>query len=297
MSRLQIVPTIVLAVVALILLVNTVFIVPQTRQAIVLQFGAAERVIHAPNNPKSGPGLYVKMPFVQNVVSLERRNLGLNLDPTTIIASDQEQLVVDAYARWRISDPLRFYKAVGSVQGAEVQLDTIMLSGLRRVLGSVVLDDIISRRRSALMLEIRNEMNERAKAWGIEVIDVRIRQADLPEAVAEQVYVRMRTERQQVAAQLRAQGDEQAATIRADADKQVTVLKATATEQSEKIRGDGDAKRAAIFSKAYGRDPEFAAFYRSLQAYETSLPKGTQMVIPPDGDYFRYLRNKNGSGK
>jgi membrane protease subunit HflC len=230
-------------------------------------------------------------------VPLERRNLGLNLEQTTIIAADQEQLVVDAYARWQIADPLRFYRAVGSVAGAEVQLDTIMISALRRVLGSVVLDDIISGRRAELMREIRDEMNARAKAWGIDVIDVRIRQADLPEAVADQVYVRMRTDRQQVAAQLRAQGDEQAATIRADADKQVTVLKATATEQAEKIRGDGDAKRAAIFSKAYGRDPEFAAFYRSLQAYEKSMPKGTEMVIPPDGDYFRYMRNRNGGGK
>ena len=297
MGRIGLLPSIMLAVGALVMLLNTVFIVPQTQQAIVLQFGAAERVINAPNNPNSGPGLYVKVPFVQNVVPLERRNLGLNLEQTTIIASDQEQLVVDAYARWRIADPLRFYRTLGSEDAAVARLDTIMVSALRRVLGSVVLDDIISRRRAELMLQIREEMNRNAKAWGIEVIDVRIRQADLPTAVAEQVYIRMRTERQQVAAQLRAQGDEQAATIKADANKQVTVLKATATEESEKIRGDGDAKRAAIFAQAYGRDPEFAAFYRSLQAYEKSMPKGTQMVIPPDGDYFRYLKNKNGGGK
>jgi membrane protease subunit HflC len=297
MNRIPLVPIALGAVVLLILLFNTVFIVPQTHQALVLEFGAAKRAINAPNNSSSGPGLYIKAPVYQNVVMIDRRNLGLNLEQQTIIAADQEQLVVDAYARWRIVDPLRFYKSLGSEQAAETQLDTIMISSLRRVLGSVALDDIISRRRAALMTLIRDEMNARAQAWGIQVIDVRIRQADLPEAVAERVYERMRTERQQVAAELRAEGDEQSAKIKADANKQVTVLLATAKEESDKIRGEGEAKRAAIFSQAYGRDPEFAAFYRSLQAYEKSMPKGTQMIIPPDGDYFRYLKSKSGGGK
>jgi membrane protease subunit HflC len=297
MNRIPLVPAAISAVVLVILLLNTIFIVPQTHQALVLEFGAAKRAINAPNNTSSGPGLYIKAPLIQSVVMIDRRNLGLNLEQQTIIAADQEQLVVDAYARWRIADPLRFYKSLGSEQAAETQLDTIMISSLRRVLGSVALDDIISRRRAALMMLIRDEMNARARAWGIQVIDVRIRQADLPEAVAERVYERMRTERQQVAAELRAEGDEQSAKIKADANKQVTVLLATAKEESDKIRGEGEAKRAAIFSQAYGRDPEFAAFYRSLQAYEKSMPKGTQMIIPPDGDYFRYLKSKTGAGK
>ena len=279
---------------ALMLITNTLFVVSQTQQALVLQFGQAVRVIHAYANQASGPGLYFKVPFTQNVVFYDRRNQGLNLEQTTIIAADQEQLTVDAYARWRITDPLKFYNYLHNQTDAEVRLDTIMVSALRRVLGDVGLDDIISKRREELMHSIRDEMNVLAKPWGVEIIDVRIRQADLPEAVAERVYTRMQTQRQQVAAQLRAEGDEDATKIRADADRQVTVLLATAKQESEKIRGDGEAKRAALFANAYNRDPEFAAFYRSLQAYEKSIPKGTQMVVPPQGDFFRYMQNKGG---
>jgi membrane protease subunit HflC len=297
MARPRLVLIAIILIAAFIAISNTFFIVPQTKQALVLQFGAAVRAINNPDNPRSGPGLYVKAPFVQSVVLYDRRNLGLNLEQTTIIAADQEQLTVDAYARWRIVDPLKFYNFLHTQADAETRIDTIMVSALRRVLGSVGLDDIISRQREQLMHSIRTEMNALAKPWGVDIIDVRIRQADLPEAVAERVYTRMQTQRQQVAAQLRAEGDEDATKIRADADKQVTVLLATAKEESEKVRGDGDAKRAAIFAAAYGKDPEFAAFYRSLQAYEKAMPKGTQMVVPPQGDFFRYMQSKNGGKK
>lgn len=294
MQRLPLVPVAAAIVGFLLLLLNTVYVVKQTEQVLVLQFGAAVRAINAPNLPQAGPGLYVKAPFIESIERFDRRNVGLDLQPTTIISADQEQLSVDAYARYRITDPLRFYASLRNETLAKTQLDTVMVSSLRRVLGSVPLDDIISRRRPELMRSIRDEMNIRARPWGIEIIDVRIRQADLPEAVAERVFQRMRTQREQVAAELRAVGGEEAAKIRADAERQVTVLLATAKEESDKIRGDGDAKRAAIFARAYNRDPEFAAFYRSLQAYEKSMPAGTPMVMPPDGDFFRYMKNKNG---
>lgn len=294
MQRIPLIPAAAVAAGLLLLLLNTIYIVRQTEQVLVLQFGAAVRAINAPSLPQAGPGLYVKMPFVESLERFDRRNVGLDLQTTTIISADQEQLSVDAYARYRITDPLRFYGALRNKAQAETQLDTVMVSSLRRVLGSVPLDDIISRRRAELMRSIRDEMNVRARPWGVEIIDVRIRQADLPEAVAERVYLRMRTQREQVAAELRAVGDEEAAKIRADAEKQVTVLLATAKEESDKVRGDGEAKRAAIFARAYNRDPEFAAFYRSLQAYEKSIQSGTPMVLPPDGDFFRYMKDKNG---
>lgn len=292
--RRTLVPVLIAAAAVLVLVYNTLFIVPQTGQALVLEFGRIVRAVNAPNDKRGAPGLYAKIPFVQNVVMFDRRNLGLNLDQMTIIAADQEQLMVDAFARWRIVDPLRFYQKVQNDETAQSRLRTIMIGALRRVLGSASSNDIIYRVRSQLMRQIRDQMNRESADWGIAIIDVRIRQADLPPPTAERVYERMRTERQQVAAQLRAEGDEAAAKIRAEADRTVTVTIATAKEESDKIRGDGDAKRAAIFAQAYNRDPEFAAFYRSLQAYEKAIPKGTPMVVPPDGEFFKYLKNKGG---
>jgi modulator of FtsH protease HflC len=284
-----------IAVVAAVLFVvfNTFFIVPQTGSALVVQFGNIEQVINAPSAGTAKPGLYMKAPFIQNVVVFDRRNLRADLEKSTVIAADKEQLVVDAYTRWRIQDPVKFFKTVQDEATADARLRTLMSSSLRRVLGSASLTDIVSGRRAALMQLIRAQMTAEAADWGVEVLDVRIRQADFPDEVAAQVFERMRSERKQAAAKLRAEGDADAQRIRAEADKTVTVTIATAREQSEKTRGDGDAKRAAIFSSAYGRDPEFAAFYRSLQAYEKSMPKGTPMVIPPQSDFFKYF-NKSG---
>jgi membrane protease subunit HflC len=208
MPRIPLIPAVAAVIGVLLLLLNTVYVVKQTEQVLVLQFGAAVRAINAPNQAKAdqglfyrdGPGLYVKVPFVESIERFDRRNVGLNLQTTTIISADQEQLSVDAYARYRITDPLRFYGALRNKTQAETQLDTVMVSSLRRVLGSVPLDDIISRRRAELMASIRSEMNARARPWGVEIIDVRIRQADLPETVAERVFQRMRTQREQVAA-------------------------------------------------------------------------------------------------
>jgi membrane protease subunit HflC len=286
----SITPFVIAGVAALIVLANTFFVVSRTEQALVLQIGGVQRVINAPyQNRTDGAGLFIKAPFIQNVVKFDRRNLNFNLAQSTVIAADQEQLMVDAFARWTITDPVKFYTAVRNEDGARRNLDAVMAGSLRRVLGGANSGDIISSRRAALMIEIRNQLNAEVSKWGMAVIDVRIRQADFPDQVAEQVYERMRTERQQVAARLRAEGDESAAKIRAEADRTATVTVAEAREASDKIRGLGEAKRAAIFSSAYNRDPSFASFYRSLQAYEKALPKGTTMVLPPNGEFFKYL--------
>jgi membrane protease subunit HflC len=285
-------PVLIAVAIVLFLMANTFFIVPQTQQALVLQFGEARRVINRTGTNQ--PGLYVKAPFIQNVILFDKRNLGFNLAEQTIIAADQERLVVDAYARWRVTDPLRFYQALQSETAAVNRLENLMTGALRRVLGAVEQNDIISSRRGELMRLIAKDMNRETAALGVEVIDVRIRQADLPQETAERVFERMRTERQQEASRIRAEGEEQSLRIRAEADKTVTVTLAEAREQAEKTRGAGDADRTRIFAQSYGRDPEFAAFYRSMQAYERAVPQGTQMVIPPDGEFFRYMRDQDG---
>ncbi|MGE3249794.1 MAG: protease modulator HflC [Hyphomonadaceae bacterium] len=278
---------------ALIVVMNTFFIVPQTHQAIVLRFRAPI------GEPITSPGLHIKAPFIDNVVLLENRNLGFTLPQQSIVASDQERLEVAAFVRWRIVDPLRFYQAVQSEreQGGQTRLEYMAQSSLRRVLGGVNSNDIIRTRRAALMQAIEADVNRQSDEMGVRVIDVRIRQAELPQETRTSVFQRMRTERQQVAAELRAEGQEEALTIRAEADREVVVIRATAREQAERIRGEGDGQRTRIFANAYGRDAEFAAFYRSLQAYEQAIPAGTPMVIPPEGDFFRFMRNQSGAGR
>jgi membrane protease subunit HflC len=292
-------PILIAAAVVVFLAANTFFIVPQTKQAIVLQFGAVTSVVNTGDPRTGGPGLYIKAPFIQNVIMLEKRNLGINLEQSRIVAADQEQLEVDAFARWRISNPLRYYQAVtgGSEPVAQNRLRAIMVDAFSRSLGKVPSRDIISARRAELMRTIAEEMNKETQRLGIQIIDVRIRQADLPGEVQERTFERMRTERQQVAAKLRAEGDQQATQIRAEADRAATIEIATAREQAEKIRGQGDAERAKIFAQSFGRDPDFAAFYRSMQAYERALPPGTQMIMPPDGEFFRYMRDKDGAAR
>lgn len=286
--------------VGLLLLANTFFTVSQTQQALVLRFGEVVRygnvigVINAPRNEEA-PGLYVKVPFIDNVVTFDRRILGFTLSERRVTASDQQNLLVDAYVRWRIVDPLRFYQAAQTEEGGRVRLEALAEASLRRALGGATQNAIITTQRNALMRAVVADINrEAAGELGVQIIDVRIRQVDLPRETAERVYARMRTEREQVAAEIRAKGEEQALRVRADADRQAVVIRAEAQEAAQKIRGDGDARRAAIFAEAYGRNPEFAAFYRSLQAYERSIPPGTPMVVPPSGEFFRYMRNRNG---
>ena len=266
---------------AFIVLSNTFFIVPQTKQAIVLQFGQQQTVINRWG--ADAPGLYMKVPFVQSVKFFDKRNVGFTLAEQLIVGSDQERLVVDAFARYRIIDPLRFYQQAQLEERGKERLETILESKLRQTLGAVRTDEIISTRRSELMHIIARQMDAEARGLGVQVLDVRIRQADLVPPVQERVFERMRTERQRVAAQ-----------IRADGERQKVFILAEAKETSEKTKGEGDARRAELFASSYGKDPEFAGFYRSMQAYEKALPAGTQMVVPPDGEFFRYLRDKNG---
>ena len=285
----------VLAVVAVALLVvvaNTVFVVDQREQALVLNLGNPVRVINAPGSAV-GPGLQVKLPFVENVIKLDRRNLSLEADKEEIIASDQERLVVDAFVRYRISDPLQYYRTLQNDQTAADRIERLVNSSLRQILGSASSSDIISGRRGQLMTQIRKDLVQRANSskLGIKIIDVRIKRADLPAANQETVYRRMQTSRQQVSAQIRAVGEQQKREIIAGADKEVAITLATATEEAQTTRGVGDAERTRIFAQSYGKDPSFASFYRSMQAYEGAIGQGdTTMVLSPDGAFFRYFQ-------
>jgi len=262
------------------------FTVHQTQQALVLQFGEAKRVV-------SQPGLNFKIPFLQNVVYIDRRVLTVETAAEEVIASDQKRLVVDAFARYRIVDPLRYFQTVGNEQVAVSRLQTLLNSSLRRVLGAQSFFAVLSGERAGLMRNIRTMTDAEAKELGIEIIDVRIRRADLPTDNSQAIFRRMQAERQREAAEARAQGAEIAQGIRSRADREVTVLLANARREAEILRGGGDAERTKIFADAYGKDPEFYSFYRSMLAYEASL-KGdnTTMVLNPGSDFFRYFDPK-----
>lgn len=289
----------VVAVVALIVVLNTFFTVDQRDEAVVVSFGDPIRVINAPGHPDAG--LHMKVPFAQSVVTLDRRNLGQEVDQEEIISSDQQRLVVDAFIRYRIADPLQFYRTMGTERTAADRIERLLNSTLRDILGSTTQTEIISTRRAELMQQAKTTMQQRANAarFGITVIDVRIKRADLPAANEAAVFRRMRTAREQIAAQTRAMGEQQKREIMATADKQVTITLATATEEAEETRGQGDAQRTKIFAEAYGRDPSFAAFYRSMQAYDDALANGdTTMVLSPDSDFFKYFeRGPTGGGR
>jgi membrane protease subunit HflC len=289
MSQRQIVWA-VLAVGLLIVLFQTFYVVDQRRQAVVVSLGNPVRVINTFDNP--GPGLKVKVPFVEQVVTFDKRNLSLESDQEEIIAADQERLVVDAFVRYRISNPLQYYRTLRDERIASDRIERLVNSSLRQVLGSATSNDIISGRRGALMAQARADVDRRAKAsrFGIDIIDLRIKRADLPAANRPNVYRRMQTSRQQEAARLRAVGEQQKREIIAGADKEVAITLATARQEAETVRGEGDALRTRIFANSFGKDPSFAAFYRSMQAYEASLAQGdTTMVLSPDSAFFRYF--------
>jgi membrane protease subunit HflC len=269
-------------VVVLILLYMSLFTVRQTEIALVLQFGKPVSVVdHA--------GLQVKLPY-QNVVIYDRRILDFEPPAEEVIASDQKRLIVDTYARFKIVNPLQFYQSVGTELAADQRLSTIISASLRRVVGNVELQAVISSQRANIMTQIRDEVNTQAKGFGIDVVDVRLRRADLPEENAEAIFARMKAERQREAAQYRAQGAQQAQQIRADADRQRVEITADAQRQSQILRGQGDAQSIGIYADAYGKDPNFYSFYRSLQAYRTSLAgNGTTYVVSPDSEFFKYL--------
>jgi membrane protease subunit HflC len=295
MSQNRLIAWAVGAVVVLILALNTFYVVDQRQQAVVLRFGEPQRVVNAFRD--NDPGLKLKTPFLENVILLDKRNQALEADQEEIIAADQERLVVDAFLRYRISDPLQYFRTLRDQRTAADRLERLVNSSLRQVLGSASSNDIIAGRRAALMQATRTDVTNRARAarLGIEVIDIRIKRADLPQANQQAVYRRMQTSRQQEAAQIRAVGEQQKREIMAGADREVTVTLATATEESSRTRGEGDARRVAIFAQSYGRDPSFAAFFRSMQAYSGALAAGdTTMILSPNSDFFKYYNNGPG---
>ena len=271
-------------IIALVVVVYlSLFIVKEINQAIVLQFGDPKKII-------STPGLQVKIPFIQNVVFLDRRILSLDPAPEEVIASDQKRLIVDAFARFKIIDPLKFYISVGNERVARSRLATIINSRLRSVLGTQSLATLLSEDRTKQMAIIQESVNTEAEKFGIEIIDVRIKRADLPQANSEAIYRRMQTEREREAKEFRARGAEMAVTITSTADKEVTVILANAKKESEIMKGEGDGLRNKIFADAFGRDPEFFAFYRAMQAYETALIGGdTSLILSPDSEFFKFF--------
>jgi len=270
---------IILAVIAFF----SIFIVKETNQAIVLQFGDPKKII-------TSPGFQIKIPFIQNVVFLDRRILSLDPPPEEVIASDQKRLIVDAFARFRIVDPLKFYISVGNEREARSRLATIINSRLRSVLGKQSLATLLSEDRTKQMAIIQEGVNNEAGKFGIEIIDVRIKRADLPQANSEAIYRRMQTEREREAKEFRARGAEMAVTITSTADKEVTVILANANKQSEIMKGEGDGLRNKIFADAFGQDPQFFSFYRAMQAYETALIGGeTSLILSPDSDFFKFF--------
>ena len=271
------------AVVLGLVVYQSLFVVQEINQAIVLQFGDPKKII-------TKPGLNYKIPFIQNVVYLDRRVLNLDNPPEEVIAADQKRLIVDAFARFKIVDPLKFYISVGNERVARSRLATIINSRIRSVLGTQELATLLSTDRAVHMGSIQNDVNTEAENFGITIVDVRIKRADLPQANSEAIFKRMQTEREREAKEFRAQGAEMAAKITSTADKEVTVILANANKQSEIMRGEGDGKRNKIFADAFGRDPQFFGFYRAMQSYEKALIGGdTSMILSPDSDFFKFF--------
>ena len=265
----------------------SIFIVKEVNQAIVLQFGDPKRII-------TKPGLNFKLPFIQNVVFLDKRILNLDTPPEEVIASDQKRLIVDAFARFQIVDPLKFYISVGNERVARSRLSTIINSRIRNVLGQQELQTLLSKDRTKQMTLIQEGVNNEAENFGIKIVDVRIKRADLPQANSEAIYRRMQTEREREAKEFRARGAEMAVTITSTADKEVTVILADAQKKSEIMKGEGDGQRNKIFANAFGKDPEFFGFYRAMQAYERALIGGeTSLILSPDSDFFKFFGNTN----
>ena len=280
-----------LIIVLLIVAYGTLFTVAQTRQALVVRLGQPIREI-------TEPGLSYKIPLIDSVIGIDKRILDLENPAQEVFASDQKRLVVDAFARYRIVDPLKFYQAVGSVEGADSRLSSLLNSALRRVLAEAELIQVVRDQREQLMARVREQLDSEAKAFGISVVDVRIRRADLPTENSQAVYQRMQTERQRQAQEFRSKGTQEAQEIRAKADRDVTVLLAEAQSKGEQVRGEGDAERNRIFAEAFGQDPEFFSFYRSMQAYEAGLrANDTRMLLKPDSNFFRYFGDPSGRSR
>jgi len=279
---------IICAGLAVVAIYASAYIVHQNEQALVLRFGEPKRVV-------TSPGLNWKLPLVDSVEIYDKRILDLDSQPQEVTASDQKRLVVDSFARYRIVDPLKFYQTLRYEEGVRSRLGPIVESALRRVLGAATFQDLVRDKREELMKRIAAVVNEEGAEFGLEVVDVRIKRADLPEQNSKSVFDRMRAERQREAAEFRAQGTAEANRIRATADREATVIRAEATRKGEEVRGAGDAERNKIYAEAYSKDPEFFEFYRSMQAYEQGLKSSeTRLLISPDSQFFKYFSDPHG---
>ncbi|MCX5516932.1 protease modulator HflC [Kaistia defluvii] len=279
----------VIVIIVAIVAYSGLFIVDQTHQALVLRFGNPVRVV-------TTPGLYAKIPLIDNVVMLDKRLLDIESPPIEVIARDQKRLVMDAFGRYKIVDPLLFFQAAGSIPVAESRLAVVLNSAIRGAAGQMEFASIVREGRAPLMAQITDQVNREGRSLGVDVVDVRIRRADLPPENSQAVYQRMQTERQREATDIRAQGEQAAKTIRAQADRQATVIVAEANQRADEIKGDGDAERNRIFAGAFEQDPDFFSFYRSMQAYQDGMKAGTtRMVISPTSPFFRYLTDPSGN--
>lgn len=259
------------------------YTVPQWEQAIVVQLGEPVRTVRE-------PGLYFKLPLIQNVLYFDKRLLAYDASPREILTKDKQQLMIDNFSRWRIRDPLQFYRTVRNEAGGQSRLDDVIYSIVRENLGRHTLREIVNEKRSEVMVQVTKESDAKARDYGIEVTDVRIKRADLPEKNELNVFNRMRTERERLAKKFRAEGDEEARKIRSESDKQVQILTAEARKQAEITRGQGDALAVKIFADAYGRDAEFYQLVRTLEAYRNSITDGTTLIFSPNSEFFRYLK-------
>jgi membrane protease subunit HflC len=286
-SILKIAGGVVLAIAAIVLF-GSVFVVQQTQYALVLRLGQPVREIKT-------AGLYFKTPLIETVIPFDRRILDLDRPAQEVIASDQKRMVVDTFTRYRIDKPLLFYQTMQSIAGADLRLRSIVDSTLRGVIGDATFESVVKTNRAALMKKMKEDVNKQAEGFGIEIVDMRIRRADLPEQNSKAVFQRMQTERQREAADIRAQGQEQSLTTRAKADREVARIRGEANQKADEVRGAADAERNSVFAAAYNKDPDFFSFYRSMQAYETGLKASdTRMVLSPDSDFFRYFSDPSG---
>ena len=291
MNRVAAGVAIAIGIVVIFVAMGSLFTVNQTQQAIVLQLGEYKRTIR-------DAGLHAKIPLFQNVVYFDRRVLDVEPSAEEVIASDQKRLVVDSYARFRITNPLQFYQTVANEAGARSRLESIINASLRRVLGNVALADVLSDKRAGIMRQITAEVKSEADPFGIDVLDVRLRRTDLPQENNQAIYARMQSERQREAQEFRAQGDEFAQRIRSVAERERTVILADAQRQAQILRGEGDGESVKIYADAFGKDKNFFAFYRSMQAYRDALAgHNTTLVLSPDSDFFRYFDHADGAAQ
>lgn len=272
--------------VALLLFANSMFTIDQRQQVLILQFGEPIRVINT-------PGIKFKLPFLQNALFFDKRIIDLGIADQEVIASDQKRLIINAFAKYQIIDPLKFYTTVGSLQGLSNKLSGILDSSLRQVIGEGTLSELLTENRGVVMTKIKEAVSRESEIFGISIVDVRIMRADLPKENSDAIFARMQTAREKEAREIRAKGAEEAAKIRAEADKQKTIILAEANKESDLARGNGEAEATKIYANSYGRDPEFADFYRSMNAYKEAFKSDkTKMIISPDGEFFKYFGNK-----